>query len=94
MIKGPHIKKGLEIRGAEIIDLAPTILYLMGLSVPNNMDGQVLTEIFNESFVKSNPVKYSGALDNAISGSEEKNISFEENGYAIKKRLEDLGYLG
>ncbi|MEE8402524.1 MAG: alkaline phosphatase family protein [Candidatus Hydrothermarchaeaceae archaeon] len=44
---GPDIKKGSEIAGAKITDIAPTALHLMGLPVPGDMDGRVLDEIIN-----------------------------------------------
>ena len=48
MAYGPNIKKGWKIENISILDLAPTILHLMGLSVPDDMDGRVLEEIFQE----------------------------------------------
>lgn len=45
--KGPRIKKGIKIDGAKIYDIAPTILHIFGLPIPNEMDGRVLKEIFN-----------------------------------------------
>jgi len=46
MVVGPGIRKGYKIRGARIMDLAPTILHTMGIPVPSDMDGRVLEEIF------------------------------------------------
>lgn len=40
---GPEIAAG-RIAGARIIDVAPTVLHLMGLMVPDDLDGRVLTE--------------------------------------------------
>lgn len=45
---GPDIKKSVEIQSAHIYDLAPIILHLLGVPIPNDMDGRVLTEIFEE----------------------------------------------
>lgn len=45
---GPDVRKGTEIEDARIIDVAPTILHMMGIRVPEDMDGKVLTEIFGE----------------------------------------------
>lgn len=45
---GPDIKQNATIEGARIIDLAPTILHMYGVPIPRDMDGRVLTEIFNE----------------------------------------------
>ncbi len=55
---GPGIKKGYEIKGAKIYDLAPTILHIFGLPIPNDMDGRVLTEIFepDSELAKKEPV--------------------------------------
>lgn len=46
MAVGEEIKKDREIKNANIIDLAPTILHTMDVPVPTNMDGKVLKEIF------------------------------------------------
>jgi len=39
---GPCIRQGQEIKGARIIDVAPTVLHAIGLPVPENIDGDVL----------------------------------------------------
>ncbi|MFQ6067363.1 MAG: alkaline phosphatase family protein [bacterium] len=46
MAYGPDIKNGQTIEAISILDLAPTILHMMGLPIPQDMDGKVLTEIF------------------------------------------------
>lgn len=43
---GPQIKVGEKIEGAKIYDLAPTILHMFGVPIPDDMDGKVLNEIF------------------------------------------------
>jgi predicted AlkP superfamily phosphohydrolase/phosphomutase len=48
MAYGPNIKRGDKIDNVSIIDLAPTILHLMAVPVPEDMDGRVLKEIFRE----------------------------------------------
>ncbi|MEE8401454.1 MAG: alkaline phosphatase family protein [Candidatus Hydrothermarchaeaceae archaeon] len=60
IMKGRNIKKGAEIQGANIIDIVPTILGIMGVPVPADMDGEVLTEIFEESFLAKTPIRYRG----------------------------------
>lgn len=46
---GPDIDPGKEINGAQIADLAPTILHLMGMDIPSDMDGKLLNTIFTQN---------------------------------------------
>ena len=54
---GSQIKKGYEIKNIKIYDIAPTILHIFGLPIPNDMDGRVLMEIFepDSEFAKRKP---------------------------------------
>lgn len=45
---GPAIKKGQVVKNAQILDLAPTILYLFGLPIPKDMDGKILKSILKQ----------------------------------------------
>ena len=58
-ISGPGIKKNHEIKNARIYDLAPTILHLFNVPFPDNMDGRILTECFEEDseLAKRRPMK-------------------------------------
>ena len=44
---GKDIKKG-EVKNVRIIDLAPTILHMFGIPIPEDIDGRVLKEIFRK----------------------------------------------
>ncbi|ASJ10331.1 hypothetical protein A3L12_02965 [Thermococcus sp. P6] len=54
---GPGVKRGHKIENAKIYDITPTILHIFGLPIPNDMDGRILVEIFEEGseFVKRKP---------------------------------------
>ncbi len=43
--RGPDIKRGGTINDASIFDIMPTLLKLMNVDIPKNLDGRVLTEI-------------------------------------------------
>jgi len=43
---GKDIKKNQKLKNIRIYDIAPTILHIYGLPIPNDMDGRVLMEIF------------------------------------------------
>lgn len=43
-IEGPGVEKGETLEGLEITDVVPTILHLMDLPVPEDMDGEPVTD--------------------------------------------------
>ncbi len=47
--RGPAIRAGARIGGASLLDIAPTLLYLAGVPVPSDMEGQVLREMLVDS---------------------------------------------
>ncbi|MGC9086715.1 MAG: hypothetical protein ACP5IT_11035, partial [Thermoproteota archaeon] len=48
IIKGPGIKKGEELKKqVRLMDIAPTISYLLGINPPHTSEGRVLYEIFD-----------------------------------------------
>jgi len=82
---GPGIEAG-PLEGARIIDIAPTALHAMGLPVPDDMDGRVLTELFSDG----RDVLTEAGRDREA---EEEVVYTEEEEAAIKQSLENLGYI-
>ncbi|HEX3127828.1 MAG TPA: alkaline phosphatase family protein [Thermoanaerobaculia bacterium] len=56
MMGGP-VKPGTVIQGAHILDLYPTMLYLLGLPVPQDVTGKVLLDALDPEFVRHHPVR-------------------------------------
>lgn len=83
---GTGIRKGEQVRSARLIDLAPTILHLLGLPVPLDLDGRVLDEIM----VESRKVEYGGNTERPVSKSEGYS---EEEEQEVVERLKNLGYI-
>ena len=87
---GPSIAKGSAPLGARLIDIAPTVLYLMGLPIPEDIDGRVLTEVIKRNVLEQR----SPRLGAASSRIREETYSYapadEEE---LKKTLKGLGYL-
>jgi hypothetical protein len=48
MMRGPGIKRGAQLGDCTNLDLAPTILHLMGLPIPPHMSGRVLHEALED----------------------------------------------
>jgi predicted AlkP superfamily phosphohydrolase/phosphomutase len=56
ILSGEGIKSG-KLDKAGIMDIAPTILHIMGLPVSDEMDGKFLDSAFKEEWKKNNPLK-------------------------------------
>jgi predicted AlkP superfamily phosphohydrolase/phosphomutase len=87
LAQGPALKVGVEIPLSSILDLAPTIMHILGEPVPKVMDGHVLTEIFTDG-------------RQVILEAEESNLDLvREEGFdndeaaQVEERLRGLGYL-
>ncbi len=91
---GKHIKQALQIRDANIVDVFPTVLFTMGIPVPKDTDGKVLTGIFKEDFIQSNPIKIGGQQETVehMQAQDERAYSDSEAAL-IEERLKGLGYI-
>jgi predicted AlkP superfamily phosphohydrolase/phosphomutase len=83
---GPNIHQGVTLPESNILDLAPTILHLLGESVPDIFDGRVLQEIF----VEKTAVRTSS--DEEEHAYTEQSLSAEDAAQ-VEDRLRSLGYL-
>lgn len=77
-----------EIDGADITDVAPTLLHMLGLAVPEAMDGRVLREMFTMA-----PADIARETSGARNGAPEAEAYTPEEEAAVKERLRQLGYL-
>lgn len=99
---GKHIKQSLQIQDANIVDVFPTVLFTMGIPIPEDTDGRILTEIFKEDFIQHNHVKISSQQETAdyvqaqacTERSERKERTYSDSEAAlIEERLKGLGYI-
>ncbi len=84
---GKDVRSGETIRGAHMMDLTPTILHLLGLPVPNDMDGDVLTSMLT----LDRSVTYEQVEATAVEAEEGLPA---EDAAEVEERLQSLGYLG
>jgi predicted AlkP superfamily phosphohydrolase/phosphomutase len=83
---GPNVKSGGRV-DANIVDITPTTLAALGLRVPVDMEGRVITEAFSTPpIVEQEPpvAKVARAAEEAYT---------EEDRRILERRLSDLGYL-
>lgn len=87
---GPAFRPGASPEGATLLDIAPTVLHLLGVPVPADMDGRVLGEVLDPSLV---PIPAAEAVPMDIASDAPESGYSEEEDAAIQQRLADLGYL-
>jgi len=83
-------RRGSVIEGAQVADVAPTLLYAMGAPVPADVDGRVLEEAFELGFLAEHPLLRGAALGDATRARSEYSEEEEEG---IKAALRGLGYI-
>jgi arylsulfatase A-like enzyme len=84
---GPRIKTGVAIRGASVLDIAPTLLHLFEAPIPLDMDGKVLPYVFESSWLEKHLPRYAD-----IDTTRTTNAQAQKEG--TEQELEDLRALG
>jgi len=93
---GPAFHSGAEPRDAALLDIAPTVLHLLGIPVPDDVDGRVLTEVLEPASPLASPepiLTPAFALANGTPSLPIDSPYTAEEDAAIQQRLADLGYL-
>ena len=94
LMKGEAIGRDHRMTDGNILDIAPTVLYLSGQPIPRTMDGSVLSEAFCESFRADNPVEYADEhLEKERAQGGERSDYSTEDAMAVRERLRQLGYV-
>lgn len=83
-LAGNNIKASYETN-AEIVDIFPTILHLLDISIPDDIDGKVISDAF---------INYDGSKFTTPDATETSFVSTgDEDFEKVADRLMDLGYL-
>jgi predicted AlkP superfamily phosphohydrolase/phosphomutase len=92
ILGGAGVKAGKQLEGASILDLTPTILHALGIAVPHDLDGRVLSEAFEASSPLAQPVVHSQA-NVYKDGASEPDLS-DEDMEEVQEKLRGWGYAG
>jgi hypothetical protein len=98
---GAGFRQGAEPRDATLLDVAPTVLHLLGVPVPDDMDGRVWIELLAPDLsLSASGRDLEPALatvqvqSNGTSVASDSTYTYtDEEDAAIQQRLADLGYL-
>lgn len=88
LAKGPNIRHNGTLEGAGIIDVAPTVLHMLDMPIPSDMDGKPLMALFEQQTeaAYTDEHKYEDVATDEYGYSEEEEES-------VRVKLEALGYL-
>jgi predicted AlkP superfamily phosphohydrolase/phosphomutase len=93
LAEGPGIRAGKRLNGAAIVDVAPTILHLLGVPVPKDMDGRPLVDMLEgEAAAAEVAIGAAASGAPAFHSSSEESYTAEDK-VVISERLRALGYI-
>jgi predicted AlkP superfamily phosphohydrolase/phosphomutase len=94
ILNGPDIATGQLSTAPSIYDLTPTILYLLGLPVPEDMDGKVIETALVPGYRERHQIRYVRPVSSPDEREDESKSGLsEEEEVEVRKQLEGLGYL-
>ena len=88
-IAGPHVKRGFVLPRGTPYDIMPTLAWLLGLPLADELPGKPLTEAFDESFVRTQAVRRVPTYGARPTGPLLPSPADEE----MLKSLKNLGYI-
>ena len=92
MAYGPGIAAAGMVDARQIVDVAPTLLYSAGVSVPSDFEGQVPASFFDARWMQDHPVKH-GARTRPIKRAEAGKDMDAKEKKQILEQLQMLGYM-
>jgi len=93
---GPMFRRGEVLNGCSILDVPPTLLYSFGLGIPEQFEGQVVTQAIRPAYLKAHPViigEDGDAEKNVTPTEKSKSAYSDEEEREIMTQLRALGYL-
>jgi len=92
MARGPGIRKGITIPQLSIIDVAPSLLYSLGMDIPADFEGKLPAEVFEPSLLQDHPGVTGEPTLPPGHQAESADLDAEEEAQ-VCKQLQALGYL-
>lgn len=87
---GPPFRSGAEGRRVRAVDVAPTVLHLLGAPVAADLEGVVALNLLDPDWAKAHPVRYVGTWGTRkVDGEAMPTIADER----IREELQALGYI-
>jgi len=88
---GGPFAPGRRVAGASILDVAPTVLHLLGLPIPAGLDGRVLADALDPAWLAAQPVRSGPAFAGAAVTAPPASAAEQEQ--RLRDELRALGYV-
>jgi predicted AlkP superfamily phosphohydrolase/phosphomutase len=92
LARGACIRPGQWLSDLRIVDVAPSLLYLQGAAIPNDMDGRLPAAMFDDGYLSANPPQYSSGGATKEPPTQAPPSTGEED-EMLRERLRSLGYI-
>lgn len=89
MLWGDGVRKGVDAGARDIQDVGPTILYLLGLPVGPDMDGEVMRDLFTDRVTAGHPV----VVNEGYRDIPREVVLPDADRESLRKKLRSLGYV-
>ncbi len=93
---GPGLCMGVTLQPAQLVDVVPTILCALGLPIPEDLEGSMVTEAFTPEYLKEHSPVYGPATVRPphLPPDEWRDRAYEQEGETeVLMRLRALGYI-
>jgi predicted AlkP superfamily phosphohydrolase/phosphomutase/4-amino-4-deoxy-L-arabinose transferase-like glycosyltransferase len=90
---GPIRKGATPTTTPSVLDVAPTVLALLGVAIPAQMPGRVLEEIIDPAFLAANPIRRVASVPSAAPEQRAPDAAAAEADRQRAEQLKALGYV-
>ena len=92
VLRGPRVKRGETLEGVTLLDVAPTVLAVLGLPAGGDMDGRAWVEALEDSVEPDRVMSWERVPGDAAQHPPEARVTPAEAAEAVR-HLVDLGYV-
>ena len=92
LARGDGIRTGQWLSDLSITDVAPSLLYLQGMEIPDDLDGRLPAAIFDAGRLEAHPPRYA-SREPGGGGPSNPPPPTGEDDEALRERLRNLGYI-
>jgi predicted AlkP superfamily phosphohydrolase/phosphomutase len=92
IMAGANVQQGIHRFDAQLMDIAPTLLYLLDEPIPENMDGKILGDPISPEYIQAHSMDARWARADRASSRAEADSAGAINQY-IEEQLRAIGYV-